>query len=747
MFVKIKYSFVKNLNLMKHIFFVILIALTTVANATNYYISPNGNDSNNGTITSPFFTLNKAWSVVKAGDIIYVRGGLYKFNSRQNLTDKSGTESDTIRIWAYPGEKPVFTKSSSFTNPNWPVSLVYVKANYIHIKGIEVTRFTQATSTIWYGIALQGANHNKLENINSHHNGHGMVIRDESGNNLVLNCDFHHNYDPLTSNDPYGNADGLEVGYQSSSMVNTIKNCRIYNNSDDGIDLWDNNGNVIIDGCWSWNNGYREDGRTKGGDGGGFKFGKTSTGNGSEFKRTIKNNVSVYNRTRGFNQNDANVRFYFYNNIAYKNLDGIDFSTNNLSNIYRNNVSFGNSSSNWKGQYSTATKDHNSYDPLVAPSGPKVTSADFQSVDTTGMAGPRQADGSLPSLRFLKLVSGSGLVDTGVDVGTSYAGSAPDLGAFEFRTSVSTPAPAPAPATKLEYVSSAVNKSVPAEIDVLFSSALTTTLPSASAFEVKINSTVATISKLAVSEKTLLVTLSTTVKAGDEITFSYTKPETNPLLSATGTASDTFTGKSVTNPLEPAAAPVFVSSATEDKSADKIGITYDVKLTSALPATSAFVAKVNGQAKSVKSVVISENKVILTLPVTLKSTDTITVSYSKPTTNPLQSTVGGIAESFSDKSVTNNVAAVAAEEPVINDGKITIFPNPAAEFVTIANFNSSVDNAILRLYDFSGKLCQEIKLGDKPKNQKIPIDLKSGFYIAQLLIGTKVQYTQKLIVI
>ena len=52
--------------------------------------------------------------------------------------------------------------------------------------------------------------------------------------------------------------------------------------------------------------------------------------------------------------------------------------------------------------------------------------------------GPRQADGSLPSIDFLKLASGSHLVDAGVDVGLPFNGAAPDLGWFES----GTPAPA-----------------------------------------------------------------------------------------------------------------------------------------------------------------------------------------------------------------------------------------------------------------------------------------------------------------
>jgi hypothetical protein len=54
------------------------------------------------------------------------------------------------------------------------------------------------------------------------------------------------------------------------------------------------------------------------------------------------------------------------------------------------------------------------------------------SLDDTGMLGPRQADGGLPELNFLKPAQGGKLVDTGVDVGIAFEGSAPDIGPFEY---------------------------------------------------------------------------------------------------------------------------------------------------------------------------------------------------------------------------------------------------------------------------------------------------------------------------
>lgn len=76
---------------------------------------------------------------------------------------------------------------------------------------------------------------------------------------------------------------------------------------------------------------------------------------------------------------------------------------------------------------STAVQATNSWmSPFV------VTNADFVSVDTAGVRGARNPDGSLPALTFMHLAAGSDLIDAGTHVGLPYLGSAPDLGAYEY---------------------------------------------------------------------------------------------------------------------------------------------------------------------------------------------------------------------------------------------------------------------------------------------------------------------------
>src|SRR5690606_3702338 len=67
--------------------------------------------------------------------------------------------------------------------------------------------------------------------------------------------------------------------------------------------------------------------------------------------------------------------------------------------------------------------------------------------------------------------------------------------------------------------------------------------------------------------------------------------------------------------------------------------------------------KVNGTGRSVTTVSVSTTKVLLALSSSVNYGDVITLSYSRPATNPLQSTEGTQASSFTDQPVVNNCAS------------------------------------------------------------------------------------------
>jgi len=85
------------------------------AEQTAFYVSPNnGSDSNSGTLTQPFATIQKARDAVRSingsmtGDIIvYLRGGNYYLDSTISMDERdSGSNGYQVVYQNYPGEEP-----------------------------------------------------------------------------------------------------------------------------------------------------------------------------------------------------------------------------------------------------------------------------------------------------------------------------------------------------------------------------------------------------------------------------------------------------------------------------------------------------------------------------------------------------------------------------------------------------------------------------------------------------------------
>lgn len=108
----------------------------------------------------------------------------------------------------------------------------------------------------------------------------------------------------------------------------------------------------------------------------------------------------------------------------------------------------------------------------------------------------------------------------------------------------------------------------------------------------------------------------------------------------------------------PPQVPTFTGSVITETAPARIELTFSLTLAAIIPAASAFSVTVNGSARSVSTVSISGTKVLLTLASPVSYGDRVTVAYTKPATNPLQTSAGGQAASFSAQNVTNNVAAV-----------------------------------------------------------------------------------------
>ncbi|MBN1129208.1 MAG: right-handed parallel beta-helix repeat-containing protein [Chitinispirillaceae bacterium] len=405
------------------------------AHATRFYVAPTGSDQAAGTESAPFASIGRAQTAASAGDTVFIRGGVYRFSGTSATTgvafSKSGQQNRPIRYIACPGEIPIFDLFDLL--PNARVTGFDITASWIHLRGLEVRGVQQIIVGDSWGIRIRGSN-NILENLNVHHCEAPGIFITSGGNNVIVNCDSHDNYDPLEGG---GNGDGFGGHVNATSNTgNVFRGCRAWNNSDDGYDCINCDAALLFEHCWSWSNGYVPGTMTAAGNGAGFKiggFGNPPSGYPSPVpQHTVRFCVSFNNRAQGFYQNHHPVANYYYNNTSYNNRSanfnmlGYDLAAGADAGrgVLRNNIAFTGTAVTSAGGTDAANNTWN----LTSIS---VTAADFLSIDSAGMAGPRAPGGTLPDVPFLRLATGSDLIDKGVNVNLPFSGRAPDLGAFE----------------------------------------------------------------------------------------------------------------------------------------------------------------------------------------------------------------------------------------------------------------------------------------------------------------------------
>ncbi|RKT75092.1 ricin-type beta-trefoil lectin protein [Saccharothrix variisporea] len=132
----------------------------SAATQATFYVSPNGNDSDPGTITAPFKTVQRARDAVRTinatmtGDIqVYLRGGNYQLGSAIDFTPAdSGTNGYRVLYSAYPNETPVLSGGVAVTGWTqhsgniWKAPLT--RANKLRALYVNDKRAVMATKTI-----------------------------------------------------------------------------------------------------------------------------------------------------------------------------------------------------------------------------------------------------------------------------------------------------------------------------------------------------------------------------------------------------------------------------------------------------------------------------------------------------------------------------------------------------------------------------------------------------------------------
>jgi len=388
----------------------VLLAVQSAALAQwqAYYVAPEGSDAAAGSFAEPFGTLGRALDVMAAGDTVWVRGGTYASPASIRV-EQEGADSAYFHIFAYPGEEPIF----DFTGTDRDG--LDIRGSYIHVKGLVLQHAGHA------GLFLKGADWTVIENVTTRYNlNSGLQAEDGASNNLILNSDSYENYDPQSHGE---NADGFAIKFEVGPG-NVLRGCRSWGNSDDGFDFWEAGEGVTVEESWSFRNGINNwDDSDFQGDSNGFKL-----GHGAGAHRLVRN-LAWGHLKHGFDVNGNTTGVTLYNNTAFDNGDrNFYFDEDTSAHVLRNNISL----SGDVLMFAAIDDSNNTWNGINAGG------VDFVSLSDAGADGPRGADGSLPVLPFLRLSCGTSLADAGVDVGIPFAGSAPDLGAFEGATCVGT---------------------------------------------------------------------------------------------------------------------------------------------------------------------------------------------------------------------------------------------------------------------------------------------------------------------
>jgi hypothetical protein len=212
---------------------------------TSYYVSTTGNDSNPGTRTAPWRTIQHAADTARAGSTVNVRGGIY-----QELVSihVSGNASDGyITFRSYPGETAVLD-AQHFAPAGRQGVLTIHNQSYVRIEGLEIRNFRTAEHRLTpLGIDVIGfGSHIELLKNNVHNIEQTFEGRDapgRGGNGFGIAVYGTDAKTPITDLIIDGNeVHHLKTGSSESLVVNgNVTNFRITHN------LVHDNNNIGID--------------------------------------------------------------------------------------------------------------------------------------------------------------------------------------------------------------------------------------------------------------------------------------------------------------------------------------------------------------------------------------------------------------------------------------------------------------------------------------------------------------------
>lgn len=240
----------------KLITFSILLQLTRLMFAGQFFVTPDGLPTGDGSMLHPWDiqTAFNQPSSVFPNDTIWLREGTYSGNFISNLI---GEPDAFIHVIQFPLERAVIQDNRQFASG----ATLQVNGSWCIYKNFEIANINPNRNSIGadsfrpMGLQIE-ADHTKFINLVIHDTGHGIGFWADAVDAEIYGCVI---YNCGTSNSPGEySTHGHGIYSQNNVGYKTIKNNIIFNQFGFGLHLYPNPGNVInyfIEGNTLFNNG------------------------------------------------------------------------------------------------------------------------------------------------------------------------------------------------------------------------------------------------------------------------------------------------------------------------------------------------------------------------------------------------------------------------------------------------------------------------------------------------------------
>jgi hypothetical protein len=269
-----------------------------------FYVATNGSDSNAGTQSAPWRTIQKALNTLQPGQRALVRAGTY---DESLAMDRAGTSSAPITVENFPGEKPILDATSTHA------LRVNGSGAWFRFRGFIIQNFpgTSGGNVDLYGSFLEISNNEIRGSVDQ-----GIYTDEESDHNYIIGNWIHHNGEGRTHQ-----SHGIYLQGDDHLVANNV----IHDHPEGfGIQVYDKGDRAIVTSNTITNSGHS---------------GIVVGGSGGVSGVIVRNNILAYNSQWGISHDsscpsnsvaDTNVLFDNGSGPTESGCSGLSYILGNL---------------------------------------------------------------------------------------------------------------------------------------------------------------------------------------------------------------------------------------------------------------------------------------------------------------------------------------------------------------------------------------------------------------------------------